>query len=58
MMLTFVKVWNDYATTVDANGFIKKASPIARLSGAPEKMFDDYLTDLHCQAVQLLTVRR
>ena len=43
MMLTFVKVWNDYATTVDANGFIKKASPIARLSGAPEKMFDDYL---------------
>lgn len=43
MMLTFVKVWNDYATTVDANGFIKKASPIARLSSAPEKMFDDYL---------------
>ncbi|WP_261232490.1 prophage tail fiber N-terminal domain-containing protein [Serratia entomophila] len=30
-------------TTIDANGFIKKASPIARLTGAPEKMADDYL---------------
>lgn len=30
-------------TTTDANGFIKKASPIARLTGVPEKMADDYL---------------
>ncbi|WP_447872682.1 phage tail fiber protein [Serratia fonticola] len=30
-------------TTVDANGFLKKASPIARLSGNPEKMPDEYL---------------
>ncbi|MEN4211677.1 prophage tail fiber N-terminal domain-containing protein [Serratia marcescens] len=36
-------LWGTSNTTVDANGFIKKASPIARLSGAPEKMADDYL---------------
>lgn len=36
-------LWGASNTTVDANGFIKKASPIARLSGAPEKMADDYL---------------
>lgn len=35
--------WHTGNTTVDSNGFIKKASPIARLSGAPEKMADDYL---------------
>ncbi|CAI2104376.1 Uncharacterised protein [Serratia fonticola] len=36
-------VWGDYNTTVDANGFLKKASPIARLSSNPEKMPDEYL---------------
>ncbi|MBL5906040.1 hypothetical protein [Serratia fonticola] len=36
-------VWGDYNTTVDANGFLKKASPIARLSSNPEKMSDEYL---------------
>ncbi|MEL5345876.1 prophage tail fiber N-terminal domain-containing protein [Serratia nevei] len=36
-------LWGTSNTTVDANGFIKRASPIARLSGAPEKMPDDYL---------------
>lgn len=44
--LTTVKesrVFTDYNVTVDANGFLKAASPIARLSGAPEKMTDDYL---------------
>lgn len=35
--------WTTRNTTVDSNGFIKKASPIARLSGEPEKMPDDYL---------------
>lgn len=39
----WVSLWSSGNTTVDANGFIKKASPIARLSGAPEKMADDYL---------------
>jgi hypothetical protein len=39
----WARVWDTRNTTVDANGFIKKASPIARLSGAPEKMADDYL---------------
>lgn len=37
------RIWGSVNTTVDSNGFIKKASPIARLSGAPEKMTDDYL---------------
>jgi uncharacterized membrane protein len=41
----WARVWDTRNTTVDANGFIKKASPIARLSGAPEKMADDYLDD-------------
>lgn len=36
-------IWGTANTTVDSNGFIKKASPIARLSGGPEKMADDYL---------------
>lgn len=40
---TEFELWTDKNTTVDANGFIKKASPIARLSGGPEKMADDYL---------------
>ncbi len=35
--------YSDYNVTVDGNGFLKAASPIARLSGAPEKMTDDYL---------------
>ncbi|CAH3667180.1 MULTISPECIES: phage tail fiber protein [Serratia] len=30
-------------TTTDANGFIKKASPIARVSDNPENMTDNYL---------------
>ena len=37
-------LWDSVNTTVDGNGFIKRASPIARLSSAPEKMADDYLT--------------
>ncbi|CAI1540998.1 prophage tail fiber N-terminal domain-containing protein [Serratia liquefaciens] len=39
----WIWLWSEANTTVDSNGFIKKASPIARLSGAPEKMADDYL---------------
>ncbi|CAI1647239.1 Prophage tail fibre N-terminal [Serratia grimesii] len=35
--------YSDYNVTVDANGFLKAASPIARLSGASETMADDYL---------------
>lgn len=41
--VSWVSLWSSGNTTVDANGFIKKASPIARLSGAPETMTDDYL---------------
>ncbi|MBW7984731.1 phage tail fiber protein [Enterobacillus tribolii] len=37
------KVWDDKNTTVDSNGFIKKASPIVRLSNDPHAMSDDYL---------------
>lgn len=37
------KIYSGYNVTVDANGFLKAASPIARLSGAPDKMADDYL---------------
>ncbi|HFF8971252.1 prophage tail fiber N-terminal domain-containing protein [Serratia marcescens] len=37
-------MWSEANTTVDSNGFIKKASPIARLSGTPEAMQDDYLS--------------
>ncbi|ERK06926.1 hypothetical protein L581_1203 [Serratia fonticola AU-AP2C] len=37
------EVWHTGNTTVDANGFLKKASPIARLSNNPEKMPDEYL---------------
>lgn len=36
-------LWTTGNTTVDSNGFIKKASPIARLSCNPEKMSDEYL---------------
>ncbi|WP_447882648.1 phage tail fiber protein [Serratia fonticola] len=36
-------IWHTGNTTVDANGFLKKASPIARLSNNPEKMPDEYL---------------
>jgi hypothetical protein len=35
--------YSDYNVTVDANGFLKAASPIARLSGSPATMADDYL---------------
>ncbi|OMQ22254.1 pyocin knob domain-containing protein [Serratia oryzae] len=38
------KIWHSTNTTVDANGFVKKASPIIRLSNAPEKMAADYLS--------------
>ena len=38
-----VTLWNSRNTTVDGNGFIKKASPIARLSGSPADMSADYL---------------
>ncbi|WP_156292673.1 pyocin knob domain-containing protein [Serratia oryzae] len=38
------EIWTDRNTTVDSNGFIKKASPIIRLSNAPEKMAADYLS--------------
>ncbi|CAM4018689.1 phage tail fiber protein [Serratia silvae] len=41
--LDFVSAWHNGNTTVDSNGFIKKASPIARLSSNPEKMSDEYL---------------
>lgn len=36
-------LWTTGNTTVDSNGFLKKASPIARLSSNPEKMPDEYL---------------
>ncbi|HEJ7053315.1 MULTISPECIES: prophage tail fiber N-terminal domain-containing protein [Serratia] len=39
----WVWIWSEANTTVDGNGFIKKASPIARLSAAPEHMQADYL---------------
>lgn len=41
--VSWVSLWSSGNTTVDANGFIKKASPIVRLSSATEKMADDYL---------------
>ncbi|CAI2535486.1 Prophage tail fibre N-terminal [Serratia proteamaculans] len=37
------KIYSGYNVTVDGNGFLKAASPIARLTGEPEKMADDYL---------------
>lgn len=37
------KIYSGYNVTVDGNGFLKSASPIARLSGPPENMPDDYL---------------
>jgi len=36
--LTTYKIWNQRNTTVDGNGFIKQASPIARLTSNPEAM--------------------
>lgn len=39
----YATLLSTHNTTTDANGFIKKASPIARLSGNPELMPDDYL---------------
>lgn len=36
--LTTYKIWNQRNTTVDGNGFIKQASPIARLTSYPEIM--------------------
>ncbi|WP_312140812.1 pyocin knob domain-containing protein [Pantoea septica] len=41
---SWVSVWSTNRTTVDANGFIKSASPILRLTNAPEVM-DDSFTD-------------
>ncbi|WP_182074472.1 MULTISPECIES: prophage tail fiber N-terminal domain-containing protein [unclassified Serratia (in: enterobacteria)] len=41
--ITWQYLWGESNTTVDANGFIKKASPIARLSAAPQHMQADYL---------------
>jgi len=41
---TWVSTWHSGNTTVDSNGFIKKASPIIRLSNDPEKMAADYLS--------------
>ncbi|MFN3067450.1 hypothetical protein ACKWMY_04950 [Serratia sp. J2] len=40
---TWANLWHSTNTTVDANGFLKSASPIARLSSNPEKMPDEYL---------------
>lgn len=40
---TWANLWHSTNTTIDANGFLKKASPIARLSSNPEKMPDEYL---------------
>ncbi|OKB67079.1 hypothetical protein BHU62_08465 [Serratia marcescens] len=42
--------YSDYNVTVDANGFLKAASPIARLSAAPEHMQADYLGGGFAQA--------
>lgn len=39
----YATLWHSTNTTVDANGFLKKASPIARLTSNPEKMTDEYL---------------
>lgn len=41
-------------TTVDANGFIKQASPIARIANSPESMNDDFLNGFNlsgCAAI-------
>lgn len=40
---SWATLWHSTNTTVDANGFLKKASPIARLTSNPEKMPDEYL---------------
>ncbi len=36
--------YSDYNVTVDGNGFLKAASPIARLASSPKSMQDDYLS--------------
>lgn len=41
--VSWASLWSSANTSVDANGFIKKASPIARLTGNPEAMDSDYL---------------
>ncbi|WP_312226735.1 phage tail protein [Pseudescherichia sp.] len=41
--LTTYKIWNQRNTTVDANGFIKQASPIARLTDNPSLMQSTFL---------------
>lgn len=38
------KIYSGYNVTVDGNGFLKAASPIARLTGFPEAMQDDFLS--------------
>ncbi|WP_201282897.1 hypothetical protein [Serratia rhizosphaerae] len=40
---TFRTMLDNSNTTVDANGFVKKASPIARVSNNPEDMDPDFL---------------
>jgi hypothetical protein len=40
---SWVAMWHTGNTSVDANGFIKKASPIARLTNHPDKMQSDFL---------------
>lgn len=37
----WVKIWDQLNTTVDANGFIKKASPIVKLFGTGESELND-----------------
>ncbi|CAI2469121.1 prophage tail fiber N-terminal domain-containing protein [Serratia liquefaciens] len=37
------KIYSGYNVTVDGSGFLKAASPIARLSGNPDAMTSDYL---------------
>ena len=37
-------LWDSVNTTVDGSGFIKKASPIARLTADPEAMTEDFTT--------------
>ncbi|WP_024910850.1 prophage tail fiber N-terminal domain-containing protein [Chania multitudinisentens] len=48
--LTSYSIWGDYNTTVDANGFIKKASPIV-------KLFGDGTSELNDQSQGVTTER-
>lgn len=43
-----VTLWNSRNTTVDGNGFIKRASPIVRLANNPNEMTADYLDGFMC----------